>query len=234
MQKFKVQLHTHTRSDPDDCIFHNDKDLINRAAHYKYDVLAITCHNKLVFSDELKGYAASKNILLIPGIEKTIIGRHILIVNAVKEAEKIESFTDLENYKKKHPECLIVAPHPFHPMPYALKKHFKKAQHLLDAIEWSSFYSKKFKFNEKAAEKAKELNLPLLGTGDNHVLTFLDYTYSYVFAHEKTAEAIVDAIKKGKIEIKTKPMNMTRLSIMTTRLAVTEFFRKLFKKMFRR
>ncbi|MFC1655675.1 PHP-associated domain-containing protein [Patescibacteria group bacterium] len=234
MHKFKVQLHTHTRSDPDDCIVHSEKALIDKAAHHNYDVLAITCHNKLVFSDELENYAASKNILLIPGIEKTIIGRHILIVNAAKEAEKIESFAELEEYKKAHPECLIVAPHPFHPMPYALREHFEKAQHLYDAIEWSSFHTKNYKFNEKAVQKAAELDLPLLGTSDNHVLKFLDYTYSYVFADEKTTDAIIDSIKQEKLEIQTKPMHMVRLSIMTIRFAVSEFFRKLFRRIYRK
>jgi predicted metal-dependent phosphoesterase TrpH len=229
MKKFKAQLHTHTKSDPDDVIYHDEVALIDRAAHYNFDVLAITCHNKLVFNDDLHNYADSKNILLIPGIERTIFGRHVLILNAHKESEQIKSFDELETYKKDHPECLLVAPHPFHPMPYALKELFKKAEHLFDAIEWSCFHTKRFKFNEKAVKKAVELNLPLLATGDNHVLKFLNYTYSYIFAAQKSISHIIDAIKKGNIQIQTQPMSMMRLSAMTARLATTEYIKKFYK-----
>ena len=229
MKKLKVQLHTHTKSDPDDVIYHDEIALIDRAAHHNYDVLSITCHNRLVYNDDFHNYASDKNILLIPGIEKTIKGRHVLIVNAHQESEQIGAFDDLETYKKDHPECLIVAPHPFHPMPYALKELFHKAQHLFDAIEWSCFHTKKFNFNEKAVAKAKELKLPMLATGDNHVLTFLNHTFSYVFAKDKTIPSIIDAIKNGKIEIVTKPMSMIKLSAMTARLATTEYMRRLYK-----
>ncbi len=237
MNNYKVQFHCHTGSDPSDCIFHSDKDLIDRAAHHKYDVLAITCHNKVVHTEELEKYAAGKGILLIPGIEKTVEGNHVVIVNASKETELIETFKDLEKYKKGNPDSLIFAPHPYHPIPIkvvSLGKELDKNVHLFDAIEWSCFHTKMGRFNEKAKIKAKEFGLPMIATADNHVLAYLDYTYSVVTAPNKTAKDIIDAVKNGNLEIKTRPMSFLRLAGMTGRLLFLEYFWKLYKFIFRK
>ncbi|MBA4336217.1 hypothetical protein C0416_00395 [bacterium] len=236
MNKYKVQFHAHTGSDPSDCIFHSDKDLIDRAAHHNYDVLAITCHDKVVHTEELKEYAAGKGILLISGIEKTVSGNHVVIVNATMEIESVKTFKDLEIYKQKNPDSLIFAPHPYHPLPISvvsLGKNLDKNIHLFDAIEWSCFHTKHFKFNAKAQKKAAEFGLPMIATGDNHALRYLDYTYSIVNAPSKTVKNIINAIKKGDLEIKTRPMNFMMLAGMTGRLLVLEYLRKLYKFIFR-
>lgn len=235
MNKYKVQLHCHTGGDPSDCIFHSEKDLIDRASRYKYDVLSITCHDKIVHTSELEEYAAEKGILLIPGIEKTVEGNHVVIVNASNEAESVKTFKDLENYKKNNQDSLIFAPHPYHPFPIkvvSLGKELDKNVHLFDAIEWSCFHTKIGKFNKKAEKKAKEFGLPMVATGDNHVLRYLDYTYSIVSAENKTAKDLIKAIKSGDLEIKTRPMNFVMLAGMTMRLLAFEYIRKFYRLIF--
>ena len=61
----KAQLHIHTKEDPQDYRFvrYSAKELINRAAERGFDVLAITCHNRVVYNQELKDYAQKRNIL---------------------------------------------------------------------------------------------------------------------------------------------------------------------------
>lgn len=229
MNNYKVQLHCHSGSDPEDCLFHSDKDVIDRAALHGYDVLALTCHNTIVHTKELEHYAKKKGILLLPGVEKTVEKKHVLIVNAAKEAEFVHTFTDLETYKKNHPQSLIIAPHPYHPLPIklvSLGDYVEQYAHLFDAIEWSSFYSRYGKFNKKAQQKAKKLNIPMIGTADNHVLRYLNHTFSLVRAPQKTTHDIVQAIKKGHIEIQTKPMNLFMLGGMTARLLTLEYGRK--------
>ena len=103
MNKYKVQFHAHTKSDPEDCLFHSDKALIDRAKSHNYDVLAITCHNKIAHTQELEAYAAEKGILLLPGMEKTVEKNHVVIVNAKKEAEKAESPGPAVSISKKTP-----------------------------------------------------------------------------------------------------------------------------------
>jgi len=229
MKKFKVQLHTHTKSDPEDCLFHHDKELIDRAAAHQYDVLAITCHNKIAHTKELADYADKKGILLIPGIEKSILKKHILIINPSNEITDVKNFDDLREYKKAHSESLIIAPHPFHPIPYSLKGHFEPNIDLFDAIEWSSFYTPLLNFNSKAMEKADIYKLPLVGTSDNHALKYLNYTFSYVFAPEKNADSIIEAIKKGHLKIKTQPMSFISLFMMTARLTALEEMKRYYK-----
>ncbi len=229
MNKFKVQFHAHTKSDPEDCLFHTDKDLIDEASKHGYDVLAITCHNKIVFNKELEEYAKQKNILLIPGIEKSVCKNHVVIINAKPEAENIHDFEALEKYKNENPDSLIFAAHPYHPFPLgvlSLKSNLDKYNHLFDAIEYSSFYSKNFDFNQKAVAAAKKYNKPMIGTADNHVLEFLNHTYSYVYAPSKSKEDIINAIKKGNVEIMSKPMNLLRIAVMTLRLTFLEYGRK--------
>lgn len=236
MNKYKVQFHTHTKSDPEDYIFHSEKDLIDRAKSHNYDVLAITCHNKIAHTKELEDYAAKKGILLIPGMEKTVEKNHVVILNAKKEAEKINTFDELRKYKHANQNSLIFAAHPYHPFPLgllSLGSNLDKNIDLFDAIEFSCFYTHKFDFNKKAVASAKLHEKPLLGTGDNHVLEFLNHTYSYIYAPEKSAEAIFNSIREGKIEIVTKPLSMIRLTGMTSRLIFLEYVRK-FINLFRK
>lgn len=230
--KYKVQFHAHTKSDPEDCLFHSDKDLIDRAHSHDYDVLAITCHNKIAHTQELEEYAASKGILLIPGMEKTVEKNHVVILNAKKEAEQINTFNELRSYKIANPDSLIFAAHPYHPFPLgllSLGKNLEKNIDLFDAIEFSSFHTHKFDFNKKAVAAAKKHNKPLLGTSDNHVLEFLNHTYSYVYAKEKSTNAIFDSIRNGKIEIVSKPMYLPRIAAMTSRLIFLEYAKKFLK-----
>lgn len=228
MKKLKVQLHIHTRQDPEDNIKYSEKDLINKASKLRYEVLAISCHDKLVYSKELVNFAEKKGVLLIPAIEKTIEDNHVLMVNVDKEAEKIDYFIDLEKYKKDHPECLIIAPHPYHAFTKGLRNNLIKYSYLFDAVEWSAFYTKSLNPNKKAAQKAKELNKPLVGNGDVHFLRYLDFTYSLVDAEKKDTQHIINAIKKGNIEIKTKPINFFQLAIASFILLATEKYKRWF------
>lgn len=232
MNKYKVQFHAHTKSDPEDCLFHSDKDLIDKAHSHNYDVLAITCHNKIAHTKELEEYAAEKGILLIPGMEKTVEKCHVVIINAKKEAEQIKTFDELRKYKSNNPDTLIFAAHPYHPFPLgllSLGNELDKNIDIFDAIEFSSFHTAKFDFNKKAVESAKKHGKPMIGTSDNHVLSFLNHTYSFVYAKEKNTKEILDSIKQGKIEIISKPIKMLRLAGMTTRLIFLEYVKKFLK-----
>ena len=96
----KCQLHTHTAGDALDYIPYSPKELIKKAAQLDYKVLAITCHNKVIFNKPLKKFAEKHGILLIPGIELDIGKKHILALNVNKEIENVKTFKDLRKYKK--------------------------------------------------------------------------------------------------------------------------------------
>ena len=227
MRKLKINFHLHTGQDPIDNVKHSEHQLIDEAAVRGYEVLSITCHNVVIFNEDLRKYAEKKGILLIPGIEKSIHHKHVLIINATVEAQKIQNFEDLAAYRKNHPECLVIAAHPYYLGPICLKQDLEKQIKLFDAVEYSWYHSKKFnRPNKKAVKVAEKHGLPVLGTADNHILKYLNFTYSQVYAEKDTA-AIFAAIKKNEIEIISHNLPwwklVTIISYMLTTSIVKQF-----------
>lgn len=211
MNNLKVSFHLHTKEDPIDVVAHTEKELIDRAAELGYDALSITCHNVVIFNEALKDYASKKGILLIPGIEKSIHRKHVLIINATIEAQKIDSFEALAEYRHKHPECLIIASHPYYPGPICLKEDLEKHIRLFDAIEYSWYHSKFFNQpNRKAQKIAAKHQKAVLATSDNHILKYFDTTYSLVEA-EKNIQSIFKAIRENKITIHSQNLPWWKL-----------------------
>lgn len=201
----------HTAEDPQDKIKHTARELIDYASQKKFDVIAITNHNKLTYNKYLKNYAAKKNILLIPGIELTVEKKHVIYLNSEEFRDiKVKTISELKRYKNE--KSAIIAPHPYFPTCYALNSKLEENINLFDAIEYTHFYFKKINFNKKAQEKAKEYNLPLVGVSDAHFIQQIGTTYSLVEA-EKNPEAVIKAIKENKIEVVTQPLKVTPFNL---------------------
>src|SRR5207302_7756833 len=110
----KVELHAHTADDPVDDIPYSTRDLIDRAAALGFDALAVTLHDRQLDLRPLHAYAAERRIVLIPGIERTIAGKHVLLLNFERGTEDVRTFDDLRALKARA-SGLVVAPHPFFP-----------------------------------------------------------------------------------------------------------------------
>ena len=210
-KKLKADLHIHTGEDPEDKIEYTAKELIDEAWRQKFDVLAITNHNLITYDDYLKKYASDKGILLIPGIELKIEGKHVILLNVNNVEKEIRTVEELEYYKNEN--SLIIAPHPYFPMFASLKAKLDQYIHIFNAIEYTHFYFKRINFNKKAERKARKYNLPLLGVSDAHHLHQFGLTYSLIDA-EKTPETVIKAIKKNKIEIVTRPMKFNWFNVI--------------------
>lgn len=207
----KANLHFHSGEDPYENVAYSIYEGIDRAAALGIEALAVTCHRTFVWKPEYAEYAASKKVLLIPGIEVNLdekrgrYGRHTVILNCDKSAEKLETFADLKEYRKNHPEIFVIAPHPFYYGFFSLKKYLEKYIRLFDAIEQSWYYSKFFNRNKKAEAMAKKHNLPYISTSDTHFFDFLGENYAVISAEEKTIPAIFRAIRERKFENVTRP-----------------------------
>jgi len=211
MSKLKCQFHCHTRQDPVDSIRHSERELIDRASKLGYGALAISCHNVVIFNDDLRKYAEKKRVLLIPAIEKSIEKKHVLILNADVNAQKIKTFEDLRKYKILKKDCFVIAPHPFYPALTSLGSKFEKNIGLFDAVEYSWFHSKKTnKYNEKAVKTAEKHGLPVIATSDNHILPYLDHSYSLLDA-DRNIKSIFDAIKNKRITIVSHDLPLWRM-----------------------
>ena len=129
----KVELHTHTADDPQDRVPYSACALIDRAAALGYDGLAITLHDRQLDVRPLARYAAERGIILIPGIERTVEGRHVLLLNFERGADEVRSFADVARLKRQAPG-LVIAPHPFFPAPQCLLGRLHQHAGLFDAV----------------------------------------------------------------------------------------------------
>lgn len=228
MTKLKVQLHVHTKQDPVDNIKHTEKQKIDHAAKLGYDVMAITCHNVLIFNEDLKKYAEQKRILLIPAIEKSVEKRHVLILNADVEAQKIQTFNDLKLYKKNNPDCFMIAAHPYYPGWISLHDKLEKNIEVFDGIEYSWYHSKRInKYNRKAVEVAEKHDLPIIGTSDNHLLRYFDHTYSIVEAKDKSIEALFQALKEKNVTFVSHDLTPWKMFCIVAEMWTRQLYKKI-------
>jgi predicted metal-dependent phosphoesterase TrpH len=200
----KIDFHMHAGKDARHTLGYSPKQLIDRMAELGYDVISITNHDTFIFSDELRRYAQKKGILLIPGMERTIDGKEVILINIKKDAiEKIKTFADLENYKKQNKDMFVIAPHAYYPSQRSLRSMLLKNIDIFDGIEFSHFYIRWMTFNKRAARIAEERKLPLIGTSDCHMFDQLNMTYTLVDA-EKSIGSVLDALRKRKIQLVTE------------------------------
>jgi len=218
--RLKTNLHLHTADDPKDWIRYSAREAIDRAAALGFEVLGLTCHGFFAGKEEYTAYAASKNILLIPGIELALNGptklqgRHVVVLNCGKDIESARTLDDLADYKYDHPQIFILAPHPFYPHPLervSLFGYLEKYINLFDAVEWSWFYARGLNGrNRRAEEIATIYRKPLIATSDTHYLEYLDFSYAFVEAEVKSAGAVLQAVSEGKFENISPPRKFWR------------------------
>ncbi|MDA2924391.1 PHP domain-containing protein [Acidobacteria bacterium AH-259-L09] len=217
----KAELHAHTADDPADgnwIIFHSAEKLIDRAGELGFDVLSVTNHDQMLFSPSLREYAKQRGVLLVPGVEATLAGKHVLLYNF----PNYDSYWDNPQIVARHkgPEQLVIAPHPFFPSSTSLGNQLFEWLHFLDGIEYNHFYLSWLNFNRRAEEAAQRFNLPLVGNSDVHHLFQLGRTYTLVYA-EKEISSVVEAIKLGNIGVITHPVSPLFVANWFARAAIS-------------
>jgi predicted metal-dependent phosphoesterase TrpH len=201
----KVELHTHTADDPVDRIPHSATELIDHAADLQYGALAITLHDRQLDLRRLTPYAAERGIVLIRGVERSIEGRHVLLLNFSDEAETVNTFDDLARLRQRQ-RGLVVAPHPFFPAPSCLRGLLDLHRDLFDAVEYNAMFTEWVNFNRAAERWAASRGKALVGNGDVHRLHQLGTTYSLVDAIPD-AGAICAAIAEGRVRVERTPLD---------------------------
>jgi len=202
----RADLHIHTR-EAEPFIPYSAREAIIRAARAGFKVLSITNHDALTFDPELAACARDHGVVLIPGVEVTVEGRHVLVYNSDVEIEKISTFAGLRRYRT--PEWLVIAPHPFFPTSYCLREKLWQHIELFDAIEFSHFYTPRVDFNRAAVKLARAVGLPMVGTSDSHLEQQFGTTFSLIDA-EPTVESVLSAIKAGRVGVVSRPLNFAR------------------------
>lgn len=222
----KVDLHTHSADDPQDIIPYTTIDLIDRAADLGFGAIAVTLHNQQRDPSDLADYARHLGVELIPGVERTICGRHVLLLNfAAASSESVESFADLAELKQRHPEGLVVAPHPFYPAACCLRGVMDRHVDLFDAVELNAFYTRRFDFNGTAIRWARQYGKPVVANSDVHRLSLLGASFSFVDA-DPDANAICAAIKAGRVMVHTRPLSVVDAATYFVSLTLSSLRRR--------
>jgi predicted metal-dependent phosphoesterase TrpH len=203
----KAELHAHCVLDPVDyriCRY-TPEELISAAANLGYEVLAITCHNRDVWTATLSDYARDLGITLIPGMEVTAERtRHILTYNFRTGRENLNTLEKIR--KRTHEETLVIAAHPYFPERSCLRNLLVENLDLFDAIEYSGFQVRGLNFNRRSARIAAEAAKPLVGNSDVHYLWQLDRTFTWIYS-EPDVQSILNAVKQGLVRIHFSPLS---------------------------
>jgi predicted metal-dependent phosphoesterase TrpH len=217
----KVELHTHTSDDPIDRIPHTVPELIDRAAVLGYHAVAVTLHERELDLRRFAAHAGDRGIVLIPGVERTIEGRHVLLLNFPRGAADVRTFDDLARLKRSA-AGLVVAPHPFFPAPTCLGRDLDRHSGLFDAVEYNAMFTASVNFNHRAVRWAARHGKPLVGNCDVHRLRQLGSTYSLVDA-EPHPDAICAAIAAGRVRVESRPLTWIEVACTLSAMLLSDF-----------
>lgn len=208
----KVDFHAHTSEDPSDWIPYSAAELVDRAADLGFGAIAITLHDRQLDVGTVVARARARGIVLIPGVERTLQGKHVLLLNFPAAAERVENFDELASLKARHPEGLIVAPHPFYPTSTCLRSVLTRHADLFDAVEQNAFYTASLDFNRPALQWARTYGKPVVANSDAHRLSILGASFSLVDA-EPDADAICAAVRAGRVQLESRPLSTLEAAI---------------------
>jgi predicted metal-dependent phosphoesterase TrpH len=226
----RVELHAHTADDRHDRLPHTARDLIARAGALGYGALAITLHDSTFDPAPLAAFAREHGVRLVRGCERTIHEKHVLLLNYPADAARaVRHLDDLAPLKAQHPDGLVIAPHPFYPIPSALGRASLDAYRgVWDAVEVNAMHVRGLDWNREAIAWATANGVPLVGNGDVHRLSQLGRTWSEVdvdvpdaMADAEAVAAICGAIRAGRVRVETAPIPHWRAALIFVQMSIS-------------
>jgi len=201
---FEVDLHAHTR------FFHGfesrptpyDPVGANLLALYArgqgLDGVALTNHDYYTEFDPVV-----ENPVFIPGIEVTTTQGHALIVGPNPPSKTDPGvITPREVVTLAHDEgCAAIIPHPYR------RSSVRESGAAFDAVEVNGKHPGNVK---QVRELANTLDLPIVGGSDAHFPFEAGRAFTAIDAPELTPEAVVSAIRDGRIEPRIRTSHLNR------------------------
>ena len=213
----RADFHHHIDADPIDGKFvrHSAGELIDRAAAAGLNVLAITCHESVPYDGAASRYAAARGVLLLRGMEATVDGQHVLLLNFPEFPPGVCSMEEIVARKTR--DALVIAPHPFYPVGMGMGETLVSYPDVFDAVEFSGLYTPLTRrFNRRAAEYARRIGVPVVGNTDTHFLWQLGRTYTLIDAAPEPT-AVIDALRHGRVHLVTQPLTWVQVVSFVTR-----------------
>jgi len=209
----KANLHFHAGDDPEHRLGYTVQEGIDRAHALGFQVLAVSCHRRVISTPADEAYARERGILLIHGAEIEVEKRHVVVLNADRSVEAVGTFDALAAYRAAHPECFVLAPHPYFDFGLSLGEKLEHHVSCFDAVECSWFHSPSVDRNGRAERFARDRGLPYLATSDTHFLRHLDRAYALIDAPEPTAESVFRAIREKRFTNVSPPLSFWRTMV---------------------
>ena len=158
--------------------------------------------------------------MLLAGVERTIGHSHVLLVNFPAACADVRTLDDVAALKRAHPRGLVVAPHALFPTQSAMGLSvLERYADMFDAVEVNAMFTRRLDFNRRVVAWARVHGKPLVGNGDIHLLAQLGTTFSLVDA-TPDPDAICDAIRASRVEVRSRPLPMLRAASHFIRMAI--------------
>jgi len=200
-----IDLHTHTR------FFHGSPRL-GRV----YDPLGARLLAAMARQRGLDGIATTNHdyyrelgigdgsLTVVPGIEVTTTQGHALIVGpSPPKRTEVGELTPKQITEIAHErDCATIIPHPFR------NSTVRNAEAGFDAIEINGKGTESY---DTVRHLSRERNLPLVGGSDAHYPFEVGRAFTEVDAPEATPEAVVDAIRDGRVDARVATSPSQRL-----------------------
>ena len=190
----RIDLHVHTRYSRDSV---NGFDDINgHCRELKLDGYAVCDHDSI----EGLGKVESSGLVVIPGLEVSAKGAHILCLDPVEVVPS--GLSMVETVERVHVQgAIAVLAHP-----YAIPRSFVRFSEVersgFDAIEVANSAQLPFGFVEaRNRGLAEKLGLPQTGGSDSHIPETFGRSYTVVEADSREPDDIIEAIKKGRTRV---------------------------------
>lgn len=187
----KIDLHVHTKySDSTSSV----EDILEAARQRGLDGVALTDHDKI--GGWISVFKSSSDLLVIPGIEVTTKDGHLLLIG-IKEAppKRLDAVT-VSDYARNRGGVVIV-PHPKIPF-ISIREHVIELIRP-DAIESINAQVPFEYLNRESGKLADRLGIPQSGGSDSHSSKTVGDAYTIVTADERSVEAVLEAIRIGRI-----------------------------------
>jgi len=191
----KFDLHVHSDHSKDSKSSHDD--ILEVACKRGLEGLAICDHDTVEggLACEKRAMELGFEITVIPGVEVTSSKGHILVLGV---RENIESLLTPEEtiHRARKLGGTVIIPHPFKQSSHGIGS-FKGLD--IDAVEVFNSRCLFNNANRKAAIEAERLGIPGVAGSDSHIPEMVGQAYTEIEASENTLEAVLRAIREGKV-----------------------------------
>jgi predicted metal-dependent phosphoesterase TrpH len=146
-------------------------------------------------------------------MEADVNGKHVVVLG-LREGDLPGQATwnEIRALRARKPGVVVFAPHPFYPHPSCLNSQLDGNDDCIDAGEWCALHvgwlPDRINPNLRAARWAQRFGKPLLACSDAHSIAAIARNASTVEAEALTEEAILEAVRAGRITFPRQSLNM--------------------------